>query len=115
MRRLLVILFTLGGAYAVGRVLRPLLGLRLPYGLWIYVITLGIFVVLGRHLNAILLSREQSKQVSYPTFSVPVYSPQPESDDKTNIAPRELKYCTKCGTPIAADDKFCERCGAPRR
>ena len=26
-----------------------------------------------------------------------------------------VEYCTSCGTPITANDRFCTRCGAPRQ
>ena len=109
-RRLVVILLTLGGAYAVGRVMRPLMGLTLPEGLWIYGVTLLIFVVLGRYLDGVLRSRGRSGQMGYATSNVPVHYPQQQTSSHVGAY-----MCEGCGAAMTLGHSFCAECGHPVR
>jgi hypothetical protein len=98
------------GCYAFNQVLL-LLGDLMSFTIGLGAMCLGTGVVLGSQGNIFYrVLRMPTKTPSEVEVAEPIRAPpiqEPTTADATKI-----RYCRKCGSPIAAADRFCRKCGA---
>ena len=106
-----LVVFAVCYAFSQSQVLLVSLGKATSFTIGLGAMCLGTGVVLGSQGNIFYrVLRMPTKTPSEVEVAEPIRAPpiqEPTTADATKI-----RYCRKCGSPIAAADRFCRKCGA---
>lgn len=93
------------------------------FSAWLPWLLIGLgIVLLAGSLTYWILSRRRSagpplsasRRTADASRNVPART-RPSAPQVTAAAQQTAAYCTNCGHPLRADDRFCSQCGTPRR